>query len=72
MAGADYYSCDVCHGKTFYDCALDYQRTESGEFLPYGAGQMKVICCICIGTHEIVVREVRGTSNTEVHGHGTG
>jgi len=26
MAGIDYYSCDVCKAKTFYDAVLNYDR----------------------------------------------
>ena len=28
MAGADYKSCDVCGGKTFYDAEMNYQGLE--------------------------------------------
>ncbi len=47
MAGADYYSCDVCGSKTFYDANLDWRdgTRETGweDWLP-NVGAMKVIC----------------------------
>lgn len=56
MAGGDYYSCDVCHGKTFYDSELDYQELDVDPwfFLP-GVGEMKVICKKCAESHEVIV-----------------
>ena len=50
MAGSDYYSCDVCGGKTIYD----------GDMYPRwaDAGSVKIICLECAKTHEIVVRDV--------------
>lgn len=49
MAGIDYYSCDVCKGKAFYDADI-YSRWEH-------VGEIKAICKKCSETHEIVVRE---------------
>ncbi len=72
MAGADYYSCDVCHDKTFYDAELDWEDDVDKPFLPVGAGQMKVICPKCAKTYEVVVRKVRRTDNSKVESHGTG
>lgn len=63
MAGADYWSCDVCGSKTFYDAELDYGNDpyhicrEDGAMLPFGAGDMAAICPSCTKTHEVVVRE---------------
>ena len=59
MAGADYYSCDVCKCKTFYDAALRYDwrstdadgrnfNPETGKRWPNGnVGYMLVLCKEC-------------------------
>lgn len=62
MAGADYRSCDVCGGKTFYDAGLGYEfphRKECLTVLP-GVGDWAVICKTCALTHEckVVPRKV--------------
>ena len=49
MAMSDYYLCDSCGCKTFYDADLDYQ--DNGN-LPR-VGEMVVICEDCIKTQEI-------------------
>lgn len=41
MAGIDYYSCDVCGNKTFYDANVDWDSTV--EFRRIGQ-----IACICV------------------------
>lgn len=46
MAAADYYLCDVCGCKTFYDSDVDY-----GDRV----GEMVVICSECAKTHKIHV-----------------
>ena len=48
MAGGDYYSCDKCECKTFYDSEVDYS---------YMVGQMMVLCDNCVKTHEIILKE---------------
>jgi hypothetical protein len=57
MAMADYYQCDVCGGKTFYDAELHYDCSVNGSPFPVGAGDMKVICKTCAETHQVVVTE---------------
>ena len=51
MAVADYYLCDVCGSKTFYDSELDWREgtkeTDWEDWLP-NVGAMKVICKGCI------------------------
>jgi len=78
MAGADYYSCDKCRRKTFYDAGLDYQyNKDSGYTLP-NVGDMKVICIDCAKVHEvhIVTKRIKiGPTEGHQHkvkGHGTG
>lgn len=58
MAGGDYYSCDKCDAKTFYDAALDYHEDSEtfDEYLP-GVGSMRVICNKCSITHKVVIVE---------------
>ena len=63
MAGADYYSCDVCGCKTFYDANIAYSQYEdenmnpnSGHIWPDGdVGDMLVICKECAKTHKIAL-----------------
>lgn len=64
MAAADYWSCDKCGGKSFYDSELDYDGYSrpahlraDGRILPSGAGDMAALCVECAKTHEIVVRQ---------------
>ena len=49
MALADYYLCDICGNKTFYDAVLNYDDDDfNGErYLPPGAGDIRVICTAC-------------------------
>lgn len=55
MALADYYLCDLCERKTFYDARLDYPVSSGPVWLPEGAGDMAVICETCAGTHEVII-----------------
>lgn len=59
MAGADYYRCDVCKSKTFYDADCSYADdntdTENGKPLLWGVGQMRVLCEDCAKTKKVVV-----------------
>lgn len=50
MAAADYYSCDLCGRKTFYDANLPYD--EEGD-LP-GVGVLVCICTDCAKTHSVL------------------
>lgn len=60
MAAADYYGCDVCGAKTFYDANLDYDcAPPTYEPTLPGVGQMKVICKACAEHHEIVIQPAR-------------
>lgn len=45
MALSDYYLCDVCESKTFYDANLDYEYDEKTKRnkLP----RVGVICVLC-------------------------
>lgn len=53
MALADYYLCDVCNRKTFYDAVLDYQRNDDGSLQQVGA--MACICPKCAETHDVKI-----------------
>ena len=63
MATSDYYLCDVCGGKCFYDANLNYNYSQSdGDVLISGTeysldycGDMAAICTSCAETHEVVV-----------------
>jgi|AntDeeMinimDraft_5_1070356.scaffolds.fasta_scaffold45256_2 hypothetical protein len=58
MASADYYSCDVCGGKTFYDANLYWQNgtkeTDWRDFL-HGVGDMAVICGKCSKEYQVKI-----------------
>lgn len=54
MAGSDYYRCDRCDRKAFYDANIDYN--EAG--FPGYVGDMKALCAECAKTHEVVIREM--------------
>lgn len=63
MAGADYKSCNVCGGKTFYDACLEYNpptpemlSEKKYDFWLHGVGDWAVICSECAKTHEVIVR----------------
>lgn len=60
MAVADYWLCDRCGGKAFYDAGLDYStpglRRPDRRLLPQGCGDARVLCVPCSETHEVVVR----------------
>ena len=54
MAAADYYLCDVCHCKTFYDAHVDYDSVDydsSGN----GVGDMKCICPACALEYRVAI-----------------
>ncbi len=62
MAASDYYSCDVCGGKAFYDANLGYDFDNEKPCVSYGCGMklgyvgdMAVICDNCAKTHEVKV-----------------
>lgn len=62
MAMADYYLCDVCGGKAFYDANISDQRYtgrfDPDEFDPdWGVVEMKVLCPDCAKTHCVEVRK---------------
>jgi hypothetical protein len=69
MAAADYYLCDVCDGKTFYDAHVQYENWETGKIenykpngkpIPIGVGDMIVLCPDCAKTHQIVIEPIKG------------
>jgi hypothetical protein len=64
MALIDYWLCDVCECKTFYDAPLAYDRhnptRHDGAMLPAGAGDMRAICVKCAETYVVEVRRREG------------
>jgi len=48
MSAADYYLCDVCGDKTFYDAGLDYDKDGLVR-----VGAMVVLCEFCSKKYEI-------------------
>lgn len=64
MAKADYYLCDVCGCKTFYDADVDYEDYDTGQInthphtghpWPCFVGWMIVLCPDCAKTHTVTV-----------------
>ena len=59
MATADYYLCDLCDAKTFYDAELMYdyglKNPLTSHPWPNGVGAMMVICVNCAKEHELKV-----------------
>ncbi len=62
MAMADYYLCDVCGSKAFYDSNLSYDFDHEHGEVKYGCGMklgyvgdMAVICDDCAKTHEVKI-----------------
>ncbi len=50
MAGADYYSCDACGRRTFYDAELNYHhilKNSKGTAKLEGVGDLVAICDDC-------------------------
>lgn len=62
MAMADYYLCDVCGGKAFYDSNLNYDLDNidpvTGKYPLEYVGDMAVICKMCAKTHRVVIVEI--------------
>lgn len=60
MAAADYYLCDVCGNKTFYDAELHYDGNENPDThheRPVGVGHMVVLCQDCAKTHKVIIEK---------------
>ena len=70
MAGADYYSCDICNCKTFYDAVLRYDwrgvdserrswSRETGKRWPNGnVGYMLVLCRECAEKFAVTIAPI--------------
>lgn len=61
MAAADYYLCDCCGGKAFYDANLNYDYDNYDEVtgaykLDY-VGDIKVVCDSCSDKYEVIIVE---------------
>lgn len=67
MAYADYYHCDVCDTKCFYDANLNWDdatedkeiRSLPGHSLDY-CGDIRALCINCAKTHKVVVIKLEG------------
>lgn len=63
MAAADYYLCDRCGCKTFYDANLNYDGDSCNPVTQHrwpegNVGWMIVICNTCAITHAAAIREL--------------
>ena len=67
MSASDYFLCDICDGKCFYDATLSWEICASedefvrdrGMKLDY-CGDISAICRDCAKTHEIVIQPRTG------------
>jgi len=57
MANADYYLCDCCGERTFYDADLEYCDNGDSKMLPNRVGKMLVLCKECAKTKEIIIAD---------------
>ena len=64
MAAIDYYMCDVCRSKCFYDAELNWEDRKEGKIEIYGdkysldnCGDIAAICLECSKTHKIEIVE---------------
>lgn len=56
MAYADYFHCDACGFKAFYDSNIDWESTNVA--VEHGAPvSVFALCAYCFKTHEIVVQK---------------
>lgn len=62
MAGADYYSCDKCGCKTFYDADLSYGDYSNMLLSPRktpmpdgNVGDMMVLCKNCAKENKVII-----------------
>lgn len=60
MAYADYYHCDVCNAKAFYDANIDWEHTNL-VVSEWGAPEsLWALCKECAKTHEVVIKKKEG------------
>ena len=65
MAMADYYQCEVCGSKCFYDANLNWEiDDDTGVWSLDNMGAMAGICKRCAKTHEVLVQN-KGGRETE-------
>jgi hypothetical protein len=53
MAKSDYYCCDICNDKVYYDAEVDYE---------WNLGEIGVICKKCSANFEVVIRRKENTN----------
>ena len=60
MAASDYYLCDSCGCKVFYDAEVSYEQDNSspgGKPWPDNVGSMAVLCRTCSQTKRVVIED---------------
>ncbi|MFW6369093.1 MAG: hypothetical protein ACOC0J_00745 [Myxococcota bacterium] len=63
MALSDYYLCDVCGEKCFYDANLNWELDrKTGTMSLERMGDMAAICKDCASKYEIVIRNKSNSS----------
>lgn len=51
MALSDYYLCDICGSKTFYDANINYN--DDGKIT--GVGDIQVLCGFCATKYKVII-----------------
>ncbi len=61
MAMSDYYACDRCGAKAFYDANLNYDMGNldpiTGDPKLDYVGSMAALCDKCCETHQVIIME---------------
>jgi hypothetical protein len=69
MALRDYYQCDICAGKCFYDASLNYSfagtPVRDCNFVLDMCGDIKAICVECLKTHKIKIVKLPSKEKTD-------
>jgi len=59
MAASDYYLCDLCGSKAFYDAVLAYdnnnENPDTRHPWPDYVGYMMALCSKCAKTHKVEI-----------------
>ena len=63
MAYADYYLCDMCGSKAFYDANLNYEDQIDGTYHLGHVGDMKVLCVNCSKLYKVTVQAKTWANN---------
>ena len=59
MAASDYWKCEVCGAKAFYDASIDWETTNIGKDADYwvATDALMALCEGCHKTHTLIVQK---------------